>query len=248
MAQRSCIFCRAQGSLTREHVIPGWLPRYIGGDEMGSFRGTHLSAIGMPLSVRTASKNSHTLNTVCATCNNGWMSDLESTFGRLLPRLQADMSPRQFSKAERRIIALWIVKTGIIAHYSSNYRTILPLGVPHSLSQGRVVPAGVKVFGGVVDSGKDIRWIQSNIGVAHIRPSDISEIEAGEKTFVFALSIQNIFIGFSWHGLSQKDFNLTYTDSSVHRIYPHPESARNPRVLEDIMLATTQICLRRRRP
>ena len=85
-----------------------------------------LSAIGMPLSERTASGNSQMLGAVCGTCNNGWMSRLESAFGDLLPRLRADMSPGHFSKEERRIIALWIVKTGIIVHYSSNYRTILP--------------------------------------------------------------------------------------------------------------------------
>ena len=108
----------------------------------------------MLLSERTASGSSQKLGTVCEACNNGWMSDLESAFASLLPRLQADMSPRQFSKAERRTIALWIVKTGIIVHYSSNYRIILPASVPRTLSQGMTVPAGIKVFGGSVPRKK----------------------------------------------------------------------------------------------
>ena len=106
------------------------------------------------------------------------------------------MSPRRFSKEERRTIALWIVKTGIIVHSSSNYRTILPASVTRTLSQGATLPAGIKVFGGNVKPQKTIRWSQSNIGLAVIQRSDVSGLQTGQSTFVFALSIMNIFIGF----------------------------------------------------
>jgi hypothetical protein len=181
LAKRSCIFSDASGPLTNEHVIPQWLQQYLGDQEKGSFRGTHVSSVGMSLSERIASGNSHKLGTVCGTCNHGWMSSLEGAFGRLLPRLQADMSPRKFSKEERRIIALWIVKTGIIAHHGSNYRTILPAWVPRTMSQGTTVPAGIKVFGGSVEPEKTIRWVQSNIGVAVVQRADVSEFENGKK-------------------------------------------------------------------
>lgn len=200
----------------------------------------------MPLSERTASGNSQMLGAVCGTCNNGWMSRLESAFGRLLPRLRADMSPRHFSKEERRIIALWIVKTGIIVNYSSNYRTILPPEVPRALSQGSTVPAGVKVFGGSMEPEKTIRWVQTNIGVAVVQRSDVSEFENGKNTFVFVLSIRDIFIGFGWHGLSQGEFEIVYSGNSIQRIYPHPEPAKSPKVFEHVMLATTEIALHRR--
>jgi hypothetical protein len=118
------------------------------------------------------------------------------------------MSPRQFSAAERRTITLWIVKTGIIVHFSSNYRIILPALVPRTLSQGMTVPAGIKVFGGSVPSEKTIRWSQLNVGVAVVRPSDVPVCEPRQNTFVFALSIRNIFIGFGWHGLSQDEFEM----------------------------------------
>jgi hypothetical protein len=247
LAERSCIFCGASGPLSNEHVIPVWLQEYVGGREKGSFQGVHISAVGLALSKRSASGNSHTLGTVCATCNNGWMSRLESAFRSLLPRLQTDMSARKFTKAERHIIALWIVKTGIIAHYSSNYRTILPPSVPRSLVQGAVVPAGIKVFGGNVKSQKTIRWVQSNIGAALVQQSDISKFETGKNTFVFVLSICNIFIGFGWHGLNKDKFEIVIRGNSVERVYPHPEPAKRPIVFEDLMLATAEIALHRRR-
>jgi hypothetical protein len=102
LAKRSCIFCDTSGPLTNEHVIPDWLQGYVGGSEKSTVRAAHLGAIGTLLSERRASGNSHKLGTVCEACNNGWMSDLESSFSSLLPRLEADMSPRQFSTAERR--------------------------------------------------------------------------------------------------------------------------------------------------
>jgi hypothetical protein len=227
-------------------VIPEWLSRYVGGSEKSTVRGAHLSAIGGLLSERKASGNSHKLGTVCATCNNGWMSDLETAFGSLLPRLEANMSPKQFSKAERHTIALWIVKTGIIVHYSSNYRIILPASVPRALSRDMTVTAGIKVFGGSVPLEKTIRWGQSNIGAAVIQRSDVEDYDWRQSTFVFVLSIRDIFIGFGWHGLSQDDFELVYSGNSTHWIYPHPKPAIRPRVLEDVVLATTEIGLRRR--
>lgn len=246
LAQRSCTFCGASKPLTREHVIPVWLQRYVGGEEKGGFRGTHVSWTGTPLSKRKAGANSHTLGTVCAPCNNGWMSRLESDFGRLLPRLQADMSPGRFSKAERRTIARWIVKTGITAHRSANYRPILPAWLPIALSQGANIPAGIKVFSGNVGSKKTIKWVQSNIGLCVVHPTDVPTFDAYNDTFVFALSIVNIFIGFAWHGLNPKEFEVFYPAGTLHRIYPHPEAATSRCVLEDVAFATTEVALRRK--
>lgn len=201
----------------------------------------------MPLSKRTASGNSHTLGTVCASCNNGWMSHLESDFGALLPRLQADMSPSRFSKTERRTIAMWIVKTGIIAHRSANYRTILPDSVPVALSQGATIPAGIKVFGGKVKSTKTIQWVQSNIACCTVRQTDLPTFDASGQTFVFVLSIMNIFIGFGWHGLGQGQFEIFHSPDSLHHIYPHPKAAKNSHMIDDLTIATAEIALRRRR-
>jgi hypothetical protein len=97
---------------------------------------------------------------------------------------------------------------------------------------------------------KTIRWVQSNIGAAVLHPSDVSEFQktAGQSTFVFALSIMDIFIGFGWHGLSQDEFEIVYSGDSSQRIYPHPEPAKSPEVFDHLMLATVEIGLRRRRP
>lgn len=197
----------------------------------------------MPLSQRVASGNSHTLGVVCSTCNNGWMSRLESNFQELLPRLLLDVSPRRFSKSERNTIAAWITKTGIVAHYSSNYRRILPSSLPRALRQGASMPAGIKVISGKSNIGKTIQWVQSNLGAAVIRKSDQAFFDANE-TFVFVLSIMDFFVGFAWHGLSHERFEVFHTGSSTHQIYPHPKPATCPRVFDDLIIARTELALR----
>lgn len=243
MGKRSCIFCGATGGLSKEHVIPLWLQRYVGGEEKVSFRGTHMSWVGMPLSQRKASGNSHTIGVVCSTCNNGWMSRLESDFQELLPRLLLGVSPRRLSKPQRHTIAAWITKTGIVAHHSSNYRVILPNSLPHSLQQGRSIPSGIKVISGKSNTGKTIQWAQSNLRSAILHKTDYAFFDP-KQTFVFVLSIRDIFIGFGWHGLSHERFEVFRAGNSTHQIYPHPKPAKRPCVFDDLFIATNEIALR----
>jgi hypothetical protein len=87
----------------------------------------------------------------------------------------------------------------------------------------------------------------SNIGAAVVQRSDVQDYDWHQNTFVFVLSIRDIFIGFGWHGLSQDDFELVYSGDSIQCIYPHPKPAKNMRVFENLTFATTQIALHRRR-
>jgi hypothetical protein len=174
------------------------------------------------------------------------MARLESDFASLLPRLQADMSPKRFSKAERRTITLWIVKTGIIAHRSSNYRSILPDSLPRSLGRGTSIPAGIRVYGGLVKPEKTICWVQGNIRIILMLEADLTDYDVSKQTFVFVLSIVDIFLGFGWHGLNHSDFELYLATDDAHQIYPHPKSAQALNELENLTLATVDMGLRHR--
>ncbi|WP_144865183.1 hypothetical protein [Mesorhizobium sp. J18] len=171
------------------------------------------------------------------------MSRLESGFRALLPRLQADISPRCFSKAERYTIAAWITKTGVVAHRSANYRSILPASLPRALSQGSSIPAGIKVIAGKVEAGKTIQWAQSNLGFGLVRKSHLPFYDA-KQTFVFVLSIADVFLGFGWHGLSNRMFEIFHSGDSTHQIYPHPKLARHIRKFDHLAIAPTEIGLR----
>lgn len=243
MARRTCIFCEAQPPLTNEHVIPVWLQEYVGGKEPGQFRGTWTNFVGMPIDVRRASSNSHTLGTVCGNCNNGWMSKLESAFGAILPRLEENMTPRCFSRSERAVIARWIVKTGLVAHLSSNYRRILPEDFPTSLAKASVIPGGIKVFGGQVASKKAVHWVQANLPLSVLPESDVPSFDPTRSTFVFVLAIRGIFLGFGWHGLDRNSVKISLPDDSMHEFYPHPNSARRLELFDDLRMAAMEVGL-----
>lgn len=225
MEKRKCIFCGSQHSLTREHVIPVWLQKYVGGGEPVEFAGTRANFFGLPLDERRGSGNSNTLKKVCAACNNGWMSQLETRFAEILPRLEANMNPRRLSKSERFTASMWIIKTAIVAHLSSNYRQILPDDFPMRMSQGQVVLGGTKVFGATLKPENQIKWVQSNFTSITLQRSDFNNIDFRRHTFVFALQIKGICIGLAWHGLDQRKYRIALPDEQANQIYPHPRTA-----------------------
>jgi hypothetical protein len=219
---RACIFCgKREAKLTAEHVLPKWLQLEVGGSLKGGFRGLHVDLVGS-VSERKASGNSLTLRDVCGHCNSGWMSDLETAFGALLPRLRSSTAPNAFSKGERHTIAAWVVKTGIVAHRSANYRQILPEGIAMQLRQGKAMPGAVRVFAAPGDLKGKVQWHQSNL-FAEVRHSDLPHFDPRRDTFLFALMFDDVSIGFGWHN-TDKSYEIACRDASLHQIYPHPKA------------------------
>jgi hypothetical protein len=247
---RSCIFCGSTSKLTKEHVLPAWLLRKVGGayggEQGGSFRGTHLSSIGCTLSERKFAGDQHQAKLVCGVCNHGWMSRLETAFATLLPRIQADTSPRSFSKRERQKIALWLLKTAIMVQQSANYRKILPDDLGRDLSRGTTVPRATKVFYGTVRNPETIRWAQSNFAMALVRPADSISIDYKTDTFVIALAIEHTLLVLGWHNLNQDEFEAFCIGEVLSELYPHPRLAKKADSIDDIVGAARLIGLRRR--
>lgn len=79
-----CIFCGGE-RLTKEHLWPAWMRNVLG----PSISSSHSYATGGPLRLRkitdrTGSIQSRKLRIVCAHCNNGWMSRLQSNVKDIL--------------------------------------------------------------------------------------------------------------------------------------------------------------------
>lgn len=126
--ERVCIFCGASGALTREHVWPAWL-----------------STLGLPndpVRMETGPLNrlpdtrgplpplNMTVKSVCAQCNNGWMSELEKS---VQPILASMILGRQtlIEPTTQPILAEWAFKTSIVS------MLLLP---PQDREDGRGLP------------------------------------------------------------------------------------------------------------
>jgi len=109
----ACSFCGEEAKLTGEHVLGSWLGR-IGLDLQPAQHGAGpLSRVGRNLGgVRPPFRQ--TVRTVCATCNNGWMSRLEMVAERVLSPLILG-APGEMPPEDQGTIAAWVQKSALVA-------------------------------------------------------------------------------------------------------------------------------------
>lgn len=149
MPHKSCLFCQSPlVSRSKEHVLPQWLLDHLDiKDE--EVTPTHFTADGNVVSTRRHRLSNLVEGSICATCNNGWMSRLENDAKRILiPLMAGEREVVQLSREERLLLAQWTCKTTYVLNSSSNFVSNVP--VDHfkflhenvnSLPQGVVVVA-----------------------------------------------------------------------------------------------------------
>jgi hypothetical protein len=123
---RRCVFCGAPAD-SQEHVWPNWAALMLA-DE-GPLPHLHqITQEGRPDEERNYSKDAYTVTVgvVCAGCNNGWMSDLES---RAKPHLEPMLRGhgRALHESGLRTLATWALKTAMMAeHMHGAQRRAIP--------------------------------------------------------------------------------------------------------------------------
>jgi len=116
MPPRACVFCGSPG-VTREHVWPKWLGEAVVSHfgSPGKWAVTN-RVVTRGASERTAHKLDATVKRVCAGCNSGWMSQLESLARPLiLPMLFRQHATVELAPDAQRTIATWAVKTAMMS-------------------------------------------------------------------------------------------------------------------------------------
>ena len=114
-----CLACGLTSSpASREHVFSDWLLREFDPEiSMALYR---RYGDGSREQTRVEIRlGSFTLKSVCESCNNGWMSRLESAANPLiLGLIRGGRELNGLSEEERRILARWAGKTAIIESHS----------------------------------------------------------------------------------------------------------------------------------
>lgn len=126
----ACVFCGSDDTLTKEHVFPEWVRSYLQSEpgNTGTHRRTVIRDSGTTSHSRPAAPATLTVRAVCADCNNGWMSRLESTAKPyLLPMIQG--RKRALFPPAQRAVATWAVKTALVA--GSKFEPRLPATFYH---------------------------------------------------------------------------------------------------------------------
>lgn len=131
--------------MTKEHVWPKWLRDVILSDARGAGRHVWADAEGKPERVARLPLASVQVKRVCATCNQGWMGDLEAAARPLLTRpIQGD--PVTLRGDSLLTAATWAYKTALMADLATGGQTRVGPLTHQYLYRYRQPPASVVVL------------------------------------------------------------------------------------------------------
>jgi hypothetical protein len=158
------VFCGSDGPLTREHVIPQWISQLLPWNREIIHK--------VEKAEWSAPIFGHTVSVVCATCNNGWMSRLETAVKHFLgPAIFTPAAGALVSPITQVNVATWAVKTMLMADHAAgtgqlvfpaiDYKRIATVRQPPRMA--RVSLAQLDFHANLVDPvagyhGRTARW------------------------------------------------------------------------------------------
>jgi len=139
MAKRTCFGCDIEltGDVaTLEDILPKWLAALIRQPNVRLNHFLHDETKAEDKVVRSHDLNTFKSRQVCARCNNGWMSRLETQAKPvLLPLMHLEKSILMLTDDERRILSRWAVKTAFMISTSQTIKFTLPLDIFRALGK-----------------------------------------------------------------------------------------------------------------
>jgi hypothetical protein len=138
-----CVFCGGP-RVTNEHVFPQWLNRYLPPGRLQQIEQTRYGPgeyditrlhIGLDFRIRK----------VCARCNNGWLSRLETESVDILDPLISSLKMQLLPLAAQRQIALWATKTAMMVD-NTQVDPILPTMKLARMRSHRAIPGGTRIW------------------------------------------------------------------------------------------------------
>lgn len=191
-----CIFCDKHGGLTGEHLWPQWMHEIIprGGIHQqthtrfvkGAFRFTIQPE---PFFRRQPYRNRQ-LRIACASCNGGWMSEIETGAQGILRRLQVNPQ-HPISRSDQLSISRWATLRSIVNQYTIEDRVAIPLRDRLMLARGGNPSEEWRIWIGTNAASEwELRMAQ-HIAAAMEIPSDIRRLNLActligfGKTFLY---------------------------------------------------------------
>jgi hypothetical protein len=117
-APKRCVFCGAPPPLTNEHVFPWW----VRSGDAGKTKTLYIRESGRATGERWGHSRSGNprdvqAKAVCATCNNGWMNNLDHTLATLGPQLLKGRTIR-LTKTKQEALAAWSTKIMLMLQHT----------------------------------------------------------------------------------------------------------------------------------
>jgi hypothetical protein len=151
------MFC-GRTPLTKEHVVGEWSSRFADFDHRSIVQLCDREGETRDIREWRARAYDRQARVVCASCNSGWMSDLET---RVSPLLVPDrLDGRLLSHDEQELLATWAMKTALVLNAAETPdRRVIPPKVARRFGRDRHIPTPTEV------------WITSYTGADDERPA-----------------------------------------------------------------------------
>lgn len=146
-----CIFCGTRGGISKEHFWPQWLAAHLTPANPNlHVSELHLSEGKQPprlerRSERPGGVHTKKIRAVCATCNNGWMSTLESKVKPVILGL-LDRSGTVLSSESTANLALWVAVKSIVGEYAIEGTALTTAADRSAMFAARAIPAYFRIF------------------------------------------------------------------------------------------------------
>jgi hypothetical protein len=210
---RPCIFCNNQSG-SEEHLWAAWMHRLI------KFAPINLQEADGPILL--SQDPEVTINTVCHTCNNGWMSQLEE---KNIPRLKPMLlnTPVTLDRGGMKLLAEWAVKTAMVSdsikprHDNENFFTP---SERIAMRETRTMPTRTRVWIGALEG--------SHIGCYG---TDFTIMKDGGKTRIGTGSVATVYAGHFVAQTVTEHLNPPYVNDQQFLIQP-PSTICDERLVE----------------
>lgn len=149
-------------SRTKEHVYARWFRDYVVNDKIKMF-----TSDGITATFHEQKRLEKFWNrSVCAKCNNGWMSLLEEQVDPIITKLTTSTDLNLLSREEVEALARWTSKTAIVLGYLTPVPTVAPEFIRRSFLPDSVIPPHMRLFYSQIHADKTLEGGYLQLGYA----------------------------------------------------------------------------------
>jgi hypothetical protein len=214
----SCVFCGSI-NVTKQHVWPDWLksivPRkYPEHFQMLTMIDIHTPGIAVlqpDIRHKRGPSGTRKIRNVCAKCNSGWMSRIESAAKPMLTDLILGKA-RILDNTQQLALSTWITLISIVAEYTDKPTLSIPTHHRRYLMEKNLPPEGWRIWIGAYSG---VRWGECHdyrhFGLAIVPKNTFHSIRPECNTQFSTFVIGSLLI----HAASTTIQNLTPTFNSI---------------------------------
>lgn len=141
--------------------MPRWLASHLGINS-APLLAQHLHPEGHAVAERRLTPEGLVAGRICAPCNNGWLSQLESSVQPVLaPLMDGRRAIDELSITEATMVALWATKTAYVLNLFSGFEGLAKPDHIRHLYRARAPIAGTFVFGAQHGHTDPFSWFQT---------------------------------------------------------------------------------------